>query len=340
MKKIYFSFLSLLTVFTVNAQLTQANNAPAAGDMYEMYQCDSVAPGSAGANAVWNFASINTHSSIVRSFTAQAVTTTTYPAAGIAVASGGNDISYLASSSASLAYYGGYIGVGLVAGNLTYTAPAIQATYPMALNTTASAATNGTIYVSSLGQSGSFLGNSSVLADAMGTISLPGGITYTNTMRVRSSQVMTITATIATATVIQVNYNYYASGIKAPVFSISTSTAIVASLLGTSATSQTFVTRNKNAVSTPVSIVENEAENASFSVFPNPSNTSVNFATNHPEAKLITVYDITGKQVEKQSLNDGKVKVDVSSLNKGLYLYTISTGDNRTLKSGKITVSH
>jgi len=348
MKKIYFSLLSIFGVFAVNAQLTEANNAPAHGDTYTIYRCDSTttSPGASGAGAMWNFASITTYSNLMRTYATVSLSNPpTYTAANRGVSSATNDAAYLASSSSSLTYYGGNISVGAIVGNITYTSPAIYASYPMTLNTTATAAIGGTLYIPSLSLNGSFSGNSSVLADGTGTISLPGtNSTFTNTLRVVTSQTLFINSTFATATVTQINYNYYGSGIKAPVFTISTATAVIVSLAGNSTTTQTMVARNKDAVVVPtptdVSVKEYYADNTHFTVFPNPSNTSVNFVSTLTEAKVVSVYDITGKLVEKQNLNDGKVKMDVSSFNKGLYLYTISSGDNGILKSGKITVSH
>jgi hypothetical protein len=342
MKKIYLSFFSAIAVFSAQAQLTQVNNAPANGDTYVMYQCDTISPGASGANAVWNFASINTHSSIVISYTANTVSNSTYPSAPIAVASAVNNTSYYNSSATSLLYYGGNVATGSVVASLTYTAPAVKASYPMSLSTTSSAATSGTISVTApLPTSGTFNGNSSVLADGSGTINLPGGGTYTNVIRVLTTETITINTSLATATVIEANYNYYASGVKAPIFSIATSTATINGF--GAPTTQTIVTRNKNATGTSTSVAtgisENTAESFNFVVYPNPSNTYVNFVTNSPDARYVSVYDITGKLVEKQTLTDGKIKVDVSSYNKGLYLYTISAGDSRTLKSGKVTVS-
>lgn len=343
MKKIYFSLLSLFTVLAASAQLTQPNNAPANGDTYDMYQCDTVSPGPAGANVVWNFAAANTHSSIIKTYLAQSVSTSTFPAANVAVSSGISDVSYLSSTTNTLGYYGGNIGVGAVTGNITYTSPAIYASYPMSLNTAGSSVTGGTLYISSLSLTGTFAGNSNVLVDGSGTITLPGGQTFSNTLRVVTTQTMSIVTSLANATVTQINYNYYASGIKAPVFAVSTATAYSVVFGQPSTTTQTFVTRNKNAVVTPtgtgVYIAENQAEEIHFGVFPNPSSSVVNFVTNSLDAKQVSIFDITGKLVEKQTLTEGKAKMDVSSYNKGLYLYSISTGEGRTLKSGKITVS-
>ncbi|PBQ31448.1 hypothetical protein CNR22_06620 [Sphingobacteriaceae bacterium] len=343
MKKIYFTILSFFAVVAVNAQLTQANHAPANGETYQMYRCDSIATtsGASGADVSWNYATITTFSNLVRSYTAATTSNANYPQANINLASAANDLSYLASATSSLGYYGGNISVGTIAGSINYTAPAIYASYPMSLNTTTTSVTGGSISITSpFPTTGTFAGSSSAMVDASGTISLPGGITYTDVVRVVTNQTLNITTQFAPATVFQRNYEWFAAGVKAPVFTIMTATATV---LGNT-TTQTVVARNKNLTAPPtgtttVGLDENTGVNIQFSAFPNPSNTFVNFATNHPDANTVSVFDITGKLVEKQNLNEGKSKVDVSSFNKGLYLYSISSKEGKTLKSGKITVS-
>jgi hypothetical protein len=341
MKKIYFSVLSALTVLSVNAQLTQANHAPANGDTYEMYQCDVVSPGASGANAMWNFSSINTQSSTVFSYTAQSVSTATYAIATIGVASSASNTSYYKSTSGGLWYYGGNISVSGVSGSLNYTtAPAVYAAYPMSLNTTSSSATGGSINVTSpTTGSGAFTGMSTVLVDGSGTLTLPGAnATFTNVLRVLTTQTISFNVLIS-VTVTQQTYEYFAPGIKAPLFSISSSTFTPS--FGSPAT-QTLVTRNKNASTTSTTTVgmnEMHLNTPNFSIYPNPSTTSVNFVTDHPDASQVFIYDVTGKMVDKQILNDGKLKLDVSAYNKGLYLYTITNSNDQTLKSGKITVS-
>lgn len=338
MKKIYLSLLSVLGALGLNAQLTQANHAPANGDTYQMYRCDSsaaITPGPSGASAMWNYSTITTYSNLVRSYTAQTNGNTSYPQSNIVLASAANDVFYFSSTTNTLGYYGGNVSAGSVAGTLTYSAPAICAAYPMSFGTSSTAATGGSINVTSpFSVPGTFSGNSSVMVDGSGTISLPGGIVYTNVLRVVTSQTIAVTAAIS-GTIFETVYDYFASGIKAPVFSISTMTANIGST-----TTSTFVTRNKNLTPpSTVGIHENSTESLYFNVFPNPSNTSVSFATNNQDAKFLFVFDITGRLLEKQALNDGRVKLDVSSYSNGLYLYTISSGD-KALKSSKFTVSH
>jgi hypothetical protein len=349
MKKILLIVATLASGLTMNAQLTEANHAPANGDTYVMWQCDSVAPGAAGTNMVWNFASLVTHSSIVRTTNASTVVNASYPAATVSLTTVPNNLySYFKSTTGNLNYYGGNISVGsglsVIAAVLNYTAPALFATYPMSLGTTSSTPISGSLNVSSpIPASGTFTGTSSVIADGTGTLILPGTTsTYTNVIRVVSSQTINFTTGIASGSLNQVLYEYYAAGTKAPILSISTATGSAISISAT----QTIVTRNKNSVGistqtvSTVGITNNEAlALTNLNVYPNPSSSLVNFYTTHPEAQSVLVYDITGKQVEKLNLISNRAKLDVSSYNKGLYIYSLVSDNGKVLKSGKLTVS-
>lgn len=338
MKKIYLSIVTVLAAFSINAQtLTEANHSLVAGNVFTTYQCDSLAisAGASGAGALWNFASITTHSSIVNNYTAVANSNASYPMPGIAVASSTSNISYYKSSPTDLKYYGGNIVVGPVSASLIYTTAAVTAAYPMSLNTTSTSVTGGTINVTvPLPQAGTFTGNSATIADGTGTLALPNG-NFTSVLRVVTSQTINFTAPLATGTVTQLNYDYYDLSTKASLFTISTSTVITS--LSPAASSQTIVTRS---VPTTVGIKEKKKSLIDLTVFPNPSSTSVNFTTESLEAKNVLVYDVTGKLVEKTNFVDGKLKLDVSEYTSGVYMYTVIGNANETLKAGKITVSH
>jgi hypothetical protein len=339
MKKIYLSIFTALAGLSLNAQtLTDANHSPAAGDNYSTYQCDSTAisAGAAGAGALWNFSTIITHSSAVSNYTAAANANASYPIPGVQVASVLSDMSFYKSTTNDLKYFGGNIVVGPVSASLIYTTAAVMAAYPMSLNTTSSSATGGSINVTApLAQAGTFTGNSSTIADGTGTLALASG-TFNTVVRVVTSQTINFTTPLTSGTVTQKNYNYYNVGTKESLFSISNSTVVTS--LSPSASTQTIVKRIKPA--TPLAVIENANLSNEFSVFPNPSSSTVNFVTENVEAKQIVVFDVTGKLVEKQNLTDGKLKLDVSNYTTGLYMYSVIGNANQTLKSGKITVSH
>ncbi len=336
MKKIYLSIITTLAAFSLSAQLTDLNHSPASGDMFSTYQCDSmITPGASGAGALWNYAAIATRSSIVNNYTAAVNSNASYPMPGVSVASVLSNMSYYKSSATKLNYWGGNIVVGPVAAALIYTASAVKAVYPMSLSTSSNAVTGGTINVTApLAQAGTFVGNSAAIADGTGTLVLPTG-TYSTVIRVLTTQTINFTTPLASGTVTQMNYDYYNVGTKEALFSITNSTVLTS--LSPLPSSQSIVTRFKPLVT---SLNENKAVAFELGVYPNPSSITVNFVTENAEAKQVLVYDITGKLVEKQNLTEGKLKLDVSNYNIGLYIYSVIGNANQTLKSGKITVSH
>lgn len=333
MKKLYFSLLSVALGLSLNAQtLTQTNHAFANGDMFSTYQMDStnISPGASGAGATWNFASVATRSSVVNNYSATTSSNANYPSAGVVVASSTANPSFYSSTSTDMKYWGGNLVVGGIPATINYTSAAVQAAYPMGLNTAQSAVTGGSLVV--LGNNGTFTGNSNVILDGIGTLNTPGG-SFLNALRVVTSQTINFAAGIATGAVTQVNYDYYASGTKAPMFTISTSS--LTSNIG-APSQQTVVTRYK-ALSTGINSVE-IASNEVL-VYPNPSTTYVNFVIENKNAVFISVYDINGKLIENKSFN-GSLKLDVSNYSNGIYTYKITAADNSVLKSAKFSVAH
>lgn len=336
MKKIYLSIFTALTGLSLNAQtLTDANHSPVAGDMYSTYQCDSlgISAGASGAAALWNFTSVATRSSIVNNYTATANANASYPIPGVQLGSAASNLSYYNSTASNLTYWGGNVTIGAIAASFVYTASAVRAAYPMSLNTSSTAVTAGNVSIPALSQTGTFTGASGTIADGTGTLALVTG-TYTSAIRVVTTQTINFTVQLGSGSVTQKVWDYYDVGTKEALFTISTAT-IVAPLAGTS--TQTIVTRHKPLVT---GIAANNHTSVSMSVYPNPSNTNVNFATENTDAKTVLVYDVTGKLVEKQNLNEGKLKLDVSDYTNGLYIYSVIGSNNQALKTGKITVSH
>ncbi len=341
MKKLYILFTSLCITTMLNAQLIQANHAPTIGDSYQMFQCDSTAinAGAAGAGAVWNFSAIATRSSITRSYTASAVASGVYPNAAVAVGSGSADVSYYSSDANSLKFYGGTLTIGGVATSIVYTNAAVQASYPMVLNTSTNNSVGGTI--SALTFPGSFTGNSSAKADGTGTLILPGtNATFTSATRVVTSQTLNFTG-VASGIVTQVNYDYYVTGIKAPAFSISTSTFNITSPLPSS-TSQAFVFRNKNASITNTTTVglKDLKEDIKVSAYPNPCNDKIEFKLSKSTDGHFQVFDLTGKLIESSYILTDKFEVSTINYFEGLYFYKIQNHQGQNLLTGRFAVIH
>ena len=203
-------------------------------------------------------------------------------------------------------------------------------------STATSATVAGSLTVSG-SISGAFTGNNSLNADATGTLTLLGR-TYTDILRVVTSQTLNATLSLGTATVTQHNYDFYsAAASKTPILSISSST-LQSIILGAPNTStQTLVTILKDYVT--VGINEAQPANTELSVFPNPSSSFVNFNTTNVEATKVIAYDLTGKMVVTELIEFGKAKMNVHTLSNGLYLYTVIGKNNQVLTTGKFNVS-
>ncbi len=91
-----------------------------------------------------------------------------------------------------------------------------------------------------------------------------------------------------------------------------------------------------------VSVDEIAANDVNFSAYPNPAtnvlNLDYNFKTNVNVA-TVDVFDIVGKKVMSHQLNEQKatLKVDVSSLNAGVYFYTINA-DGKAIKTERVSI--
>ena len=340
MKKIVLSLTVILSASLQAQTLTQVASEPTPWNpAYTPFQCDSVSPGGSGVAQTWNYSSITTHSSIAKTYVSSVNTNSVYAPAYVFVSSAANDNSYYKTNGAVLNYYGGNFAMSTSAGatnvNLIYTMPAVRAVYPMSLSTSSTAAVSGSLALSgAVNLSGTFTGTSTVNANATGTLVLAAR-TFTDILRVTTTQTLSAVLSGISTTVNQLNYDYYsATAAKAPIFSIATST--LSSAIGGTST-QTIVTLLQNY---PVaSINESQKELIDVNVYPNPATNVLNFNTTSLEVAKIMAYDLTGKLVATEFFELGKSKMNINHLSNGLYLYTVTGKSNQVLTTGKFNVS-
>ena len=75
----------------------------------------------------------------------------------------------------------------------------------------------------------------------------------------------------------------------------------------------------------PTASVEDQNQ-LDISIYPNPTSDIVYFDGNYSQLKVV-VYDILGKQVIKESITNS---VDISQLEKGVYILQLSDGTKLT----------
>ena len=333
MKKIYLLIsASLLSAGAYAQTLTQANNLMVIGNTYSTKQCDStgISAGGNGPGQTWNYSTISIHNSTVKNYTAVTVASTgsaaAYPASSVAVSGGAGNNSFYTSNTTDYKYYGGNLNVGGVAAVIGFSSPMAQARYPMSLTNATTSATSGTLIV--LGNNGTFTGNHTVTATGTGALQLPGSITYPNTLKVITAQVINFSS-IVTGTITAVYYDYFSpANSKAPLFSIQTSSIV--SLLGS--TTQTYVTINSNYMTLAVK-EQQDKEVLGFEVYPNPASDNLNITFNNPSNE-VTSYQIVnslGQLVKSEEINSvsgiNKQQISLKNLESGMYFVTITVGD-------------
>ena len=344
MKKISMMASALLICTTTQAQtLTQSTHAPAVGDVYSFQYADSTTLpfnlGNPGTGNTFNFSGLSVHPTIKNSqgvTVASTGSTSIYPLANVAVKTGTNNTFYNSQSN-KLEFYGGDITVGGYPVTITYTTPAVLGTYPMTLGTTSSGTVAGNI--SAFSNNGTFTGTSSFIADATGTLIVPGGRSYNNVIRVQTHQSMTFTLGFVSGTLTVNQYDYYAPSYSNypnlnnnwPVLTVQQST-IASPATGTS--TQTIVTINSNyqtlnahSLSIPTT--------PEIRIVPNPVKDNIHIITQNPSIKKIILMDMAGKIIyETKNTN-----INCSSFSNGNYLIRVDYEDGKT-HTEKIVIQH
>jgi hypothetical protein len=77
-----------------------------------------------------------------------------------------------------------------------------------------------------------------------------------------------------------------------------------------------------------ISIGVNELSDASFKVYPNPSQGHVNIDFANPTQRELLIQNMLGETVFSQTLNEVENRVDLSGLSKGLYLLNIKESNH------------
>jgi hypothetical protein len=331
MKKLLPALL-ILIAFKSNSQslvLTQAANEPIVGDTSWTHPMDTSAFSSAmptgvtGTNVVWNFTALNTQSLLISSayVTPTAVASASAYSGCTMVQKQGTLYSYYKSVTSPTTQTE-FMGISSSSLNMNFSNTAIAAKYPMTFGSTINDNFSGSF---SFSVSGNVTGNVNTIADGTGTLNLPLGLTYTNVLRVKSVQNMTMTSgPFPVATVKQTSYYFYDASEKFPILTLNyTSMA----LTGQSPTVTAGAAGNADVVL--VGLKEQSLLNSQLAVYPNPVSDHLNFdLSNGFNAKEIKIYTQLGQciycNVYENSLN-------VSELSAGIYFVEIK-GEKGTVR--------
>ncbi len=328
MKKIILGILFLLGTVKIQAQsvtLTEGANMPMVGDSVKYYLVDSLGinissiNNISGTNVTWNYSSLSllSNSLITTRYKAPSAvpSASAYPTCNV-VEGTTNFYKNTNGANAQTELVGNSL-TGFTAA-LNFSNPVITAKYPFTSTNTFTDSFSGSVTFTS---NGTFNGTSTLTADGTGTIVLPGGQTIPNVLRVRSRQNSTISGIIPIVPIAVrlTNYDYYAAGIKFPVFSVAyTSIAILTPTVTGQITSNTA-----NAF---VGIEEKNLEVSNAIItYPNPASDIVTiFNTSQAiDIKNISIYNQLGQliNINSSSLSE----ISVKALSAGVYYLRIET---------------
>ena len=313
----------LLTSLQVNSQsliLTQAFNQPMIGDTSRQYVLDTayyvggLNHALTGANTVWTYSNLVT-TTVVTTFAiinpSTVPTNTDYPGAGYVEKAGTLNTFYKTVSSPSTQTE--FMGITSTSLNMNLTNTAVNMRYPLAFGNVITDSFSGNFTFS---LSGTASGNATVTADGTGTLVLPGGVTFTNVLRVKSYQNTDFNAIIITGNMKQTSYTWYAASQKYPILTINYQTFSIAG----SPTISAQVLGNKNNFT--IGMKENSFDNSLVKFYPNPISDELTVSALEPFLKQeVRIYNVTGQELKHGTAG----KINCSDLSSGIYIAELST---------------
>lgn len=311
--------------------LTKAVNEPIVGDFERRKGFDSTSAlsNSAGSNQTWNFTSLtsNTAAVVLNTYTTPAsvpgyTAFSNFSTATIGKTDGTVGEFYKSTTST-------YEMLGMAPSSslaLSFTNTAIVAQWPITNTYSLTDAVSGNIKVNIIFPStGPFNGTQNVSAIGTGTLQLPNGITLNDCMLLKSAltgtgSVVILTVT-ANATITSTGYNYYHASQKFPVLSIVYSTTSVKT--GTAApnvTNNVNITINNDVFAG----IKEYGVLHQASVYPNPAQNFITVDLAGLKEATIEIFDLSGKIMFSEKISENKNKINISSLNSGMYFIRTS----------------
>ncbi|PBQ31462.1 hypothetical protein CNR22_06690 [Sphingobacteriaceae bacterium] len=314
--------------YSLSAQLslTQSFNEPQPGDIETTYRMDTSAysgglPNSiSGSNVVWNFTNLK---GLQPAFSSNYLS-----AASVTSAASYTNCNLVQESSGVYTYFRSattpttqteLIGINTPYFAATFTNTGIIAKYPLNFGSNSTDNMSGA-FTSTIAGNGNCSGNISTTADGTGTLNLPGNLTLTNVLRVKSVQTITLISNfIPLGTLKQSVYHYYHGSQKFPVLSISYEA--VTTLISPTPTITSSVMGSTNFFVT--GIKETLLESDAIRLYPNPAQTSVTMQQ-RGDLKLIgcKIYNHSGELV---LTNTSDQTISLAGLAAGLYHAEIHT---------------
>ena len=350
MKKLYFMALACLALSSAQAQisLTKANSEPIIGDINYIKTLDTTGfemPNTViGQNVVWTITNaLEDGGKDTTTYVAPATFTnsSTYTGATIASINTGSTVTFYKATATQYEVRG--VDGGLYDLNFN-SSTAIAAVYPVSYGYTNTDNFGGQMTVQG-GGSGPFSGTVTTVADGTGDLDINGVVTYSNCLRVKSTQHITFSLTfgLITGTIDQIIYNYYHSSSKFPLLTVNYQHLVTAG--AQTLDNSTAIVSLEESVPTvlPTGIKAFNKNNQEFSVYPNPATNDVNLhlVAAKNETYHVTILNTIGQVVKTKTITNvsGAINevISVSDLTAGVY--TINVKGNTTNGTQKLMIN-
>lgn len=314
MKKVYFFAALLLSGNTLFAQnLTRSDIGYTAGENYTMYASDYVNPGTSGTGVTWDLSAMTNNSQITVATSANSGGS--FPTANVKLTQSNGGVIYYNITNSKMEL----VGLNASGTVFNYSNPATYMQYPVttAYNYTDAFAASFTVSGLNFNRTGSIQAEYS----GTGTLITPEG-TFTNVVRIKSTQTNTDTYSGGTINSSIVAYNWYKAGVHHELANVSLIT-------GTSTSQSAYYT------DVPANLGLEESELINLLVFPNPSNGTIHINSDE-QINTIEVYQLSGELAAQQTVNNTSSEMDLSGLNSGMYLMKVY-GQNGAVSVKRIT---
>lgn len=194
---------------------------------------------------------------------------------------------------------------------LTFTNTGIVARYPIDYGYSLTDAIAGTVTFS---LPASFTGSITTTADAMGTLLMPQTHTFSNVLRVKSVQTISINVIFVgkIAEINQTVYSYYHASSKFPILTITNASNTFSNQPAIKTTGA-----SGNAAFLAIGIKENSLGNLNFAVYPNPAINEVSILLEQNKiAESISVVNSLGQKIRSYTNTN---QINISELPQGIY---------------------
>lgn len=341
MKKNLLLVASLIIGASTYAQFNQTDE-PAIGTGTTLYVIDSMAPSyenETGASASWDYSTYGGYGNDSRTLTVLDPTTSAYSSdfpTSTAMLDIENFLKNFTTSSATEKVSQGFVYTDADLGDIIVeldTDDALQFQYPFALGDDLTDAFDGTATFDIGGgaQSAPASGELTASVDGTGTLTLADGVSFTNVTRYKLIDSTTINVPLlGQFTLLRTQFEYYDlanSGL--PVFVY---TSVTFGQGGSPLSEFNLVLSAED----PALLLDVDENNilVDTRVYPNPASEELNVVLpNNVEEASVTITDAVGKIVFTGKIDSVNQKVNVSSLNEGMYFVKITSGGLTTTKS-------